>query len=169
MTNKLLTVIAVCLFSYIIVISANILNPPQTYKPQVLSSTSTAPISVEIKNTKLMTNSQTLYETDINIVTTASVSAGFWYQGPTNPYGTSIFEENTIPLKKDRTFHISALPAGTYEYFAVSFGNQNQKPPYVRFPETGTNQFFVGVTPSPSPTTSLTPTRPLIPDANYPL
>lgn len=166
-TNLALATIASILFSYIIVVSVNILNPPQIYNPQVLSSTSTAPVSVEFKNTKLMGSSKTLYETDVLITTSASASVGFWYQGPSNPYGTSVFEDSTVPLKKDHTFHITALPAGTYEYFAVSFDNQNQKPPYARFPETGTNQFFVGVTPSPTPTLTPTATRPLIPEADY--
>lgn len=168
MPNKLLTAITVCLFSYLIVVSINILNPPAIYKPQVLSeTTSTIPVSVEIKNTKLMASSQTLYETDVVINTTASVSAGFWYQGPNNPYGTSIFEEGTIPLKKDRTFHITALPIGTYEYFAVSFDNQNQKPPFVRYPETGTNKMYIGTSaPSPTPLNTPSSNYPYIPYAN---
>lgn len=155
-TNLALAALVPILFSYIIVVSINVLNPPQVYRPQVLSETvttspspSSAPISVNIQNTKLMASSQTLYETDVSIKTTASVSAGFWYQGPNNPYGTSVFEDKTVALKKDHTFHITALPVGTYEYFAVSFDNQNQKPPFVRYPETGTELMYVGVTPPP--------------------
>jgi len=174
--NLLLASLASILFSYIVFVSINILNPPTSYKPQVLSesvvssptpSSTPAPVSVDIKNTKLMTGSQTLYETDVNIQTTASVSAGFWYQGPNNPYGTSVVEDKTVVLKKDHTFHISALPAGNYEYFAVSFDNQNQKPPYVRYPETGTKTMYIG-TSAPSPTPSNIPSSksPYIPYAN---
>lgn len=165
--NLFLASLASIFFSYIVVVSVNILNPPQIYKPQVLSSTSTAPISVEIKNTKLMGSSQTLYETDVLITTAALTSVGFWYQGPSNPYGTSVFEDSTVPLKKDHTFHITALPAGVYESFAVSFDNQNQKPPYTRFPETGTNKMYIG-TSAPSPTPLNTPSYnyPYIPYAN---
>lgn len=166
-SNSLLTAIASLLIVYITVVSIGLLSPSPKYKPQTLGDETTSakiiqptpspssPIVVDITNTKLMANSDKLYETDVTIKTTTDRSVGFWYQGPNNPYGTSVFEGSTVALKKDHTFHISALPAGTYEYFAVSFDNQNQKTPYMRYPEVDLENMYIGVTPpSTSPKTA---------------
>lgn len=165
--NLALLFLLVGLVVYNLFLILNILRQNASYKPQTLgeeTETATTPkpvptptpliLSVDFPNTKAIAASKDLYETDVSIKTSSNASVGFWYQGPNNPYGTSVYEDKTVALKIDHTFHISALPVGIYEFFAVAFLNQNQKAPYEKYPKTGTNFMYIGVTaPTSTPKT----------------